>query len=328
MRGLAFLESREQDPQPWFLWMHYFDPHCAYVEQDEVFGGAGAYEGPVCERPALRRALKQRRSLTSADHAELRRLYDSRSTTRTRSWAVLARLEETGALDDTIVVVTPTTARSSWTTAASGTRARFHEELILVPLLVRIPGESPRRIDDPVAFVDLFPTLAAQLGVEAPAGAVGLDIRPGGSGLEPRAHRLLETNRVDAASSSHSRPAEGDPGGPDAAPQVFDLDSDQAEHVGARRQLARRAGTPAGPRRLVAGAQERGARSRPWTSERPTSSSSSSWVTAGRSGPSTGGGTPTNEGRTQRTRPALERTGRARSSAVGTAQPISQRSPA
>ena len=231
-RGLAFLESREQDPQPWFLWMHYFDPHCAYVEQDEVFGGSGAYEGPVRSGQLYAELWKQRRSLTSADHAELRRLYDSEiHHTDAQLGRVLTRLEQTGVLDDTIVIVTADHGEEFGDHGSIGHARTLHEELIRVPLLVRIPGESPRRIDDPVALVDLFPTLAAQLGVEVPAGAVGLDIRPGGSGLEPGRTVYSETNRGRRLRAAIRGPLKVIREGRMPRPQVFDLDSDPAELV-------------------------------------------------------------------------------------------------
>ena len=231
-RGLAFLESREQDPQPWFLWMHYFDPHCAYVEQEEAFGGAGAYEGPVRSGQLYAELWKQRRSLTAADHAELRRLYDSEiHHTDAQLGRVLARLEETDALDDTIVVVTADHGEEFGDHGSIGHARTLHEELIRVPLLVRIPGEEPQRIESPVALVDLYPTLAAELGLAVPAGRVGLDIRPGGSGLEAGRIVYSETNRGRRLRAAIRGPLKVIREGRMPRPEVFDLGSDPGERT-------------------------------------------------------------------------------------------------
>jgi len=51
------------------------------------------------------------------------------------------------------------------------------EHLARVPLLLRLPGEPPRRVDDRVArLIDVAPTALAALGVSAPAGWQGVDL--------------------------------------------------------------------------------------------------------------------------------------------------------
>jgi len=45
-----------------------------------------------------------------------------------------------------------------------------------VPLILRVPGAAPRRIDRPVATVDLAPTLAALLGLRPPRDLDGRDL--------------------------------------------------------------------------------------------------------------------------------------------------------
>ena len=82
-----------------------------------------------------------------------------------------------------------------------------------------------------MALVDLFPTLAAQLGVEAPADAVGLDIRPGGSGLEPGRTVYSETNRGRRLRAAIRGPLKVIREGRMPRPEVFDLDSDPGERT-------------------------------------------------------------------------------------------------
>lgn len=49
----------------------------------------------------------------------------------------------------------------------------LYDELIHVPLLIRLPGAAPRRIDDRVSLVDLAPTVADLFGAPAPARWMG-----------------------------------------------------------------------------------------------------------------------------------------------------------
>ncbi len=46
------------------------------------------------------------------------------------------------------------------------------------PLIIRIPGESPRRVESIAEFVDIYPTLCAAAGIPAPAHLQGVSLLP------------------------------------------------------------------------------------------------------------------------------------------------------
>src|SRR5207245_2850388 len=52
----------------------------------------------------------------------------------------------------------------------------LYDELLHVPLVVVGPGVSPGRVREQVQGIDVFPTVAALLGVQAPAGLPGIDL--------------------------------------------------------------------------------------------------------------------------------------------------------
>lgn len=54
----------------------------------------------------------------------------------------------------------------------------LYEELLHVPLLVRIPGVAPRRIDVPVSLVDIAPTILDGYGLPTPGGFMGQSLVP------------------------------------------------------------------------------------------------------------------------------------------------------
>lgn len=228
-RGLAFLEGPGVEAQPWFLWLHYFDPHCAYIEQSEAFAGTEPYEGPVRSGQLYSELWKQRRSLTAPDFEELRRLYDSEiHHTDHQVGRILEHLEREGLLENTIVVITADHGEEFGDHGSLGHARTLHEELIRVPLLIHVPGTQPGRLDTPVALIDVYPTLLESLGLEAPTDLEGQDILPGGVGLEPGRVVFSETqrgNRLRAAiDATHKvvlqakRPV----------PTVYDLSADPA----------------------------------------------------------------------------------------------------
>lgn len=55
----------------------------------------------------------------------------------------------------------------------------LHEESARIPLIISLPGQrSPQTTDSLVEAIDLYPTLAAQAGLEVPAHCQGLDLSP------------------------------------------------------------------------------------------------------------------------------------------------------
>ena len=68
-------------------------------------------------------------------------------------------LDSSGLLENTIVVVTSDHGEGFLEHDKVGHGATLYNELLWVPLIVRVPGLEPRRISTPVGHVDLAPTL-------------------------------------------------------------------------------------------------------------------------------------------------------------------------
>lgn len=85
---------------------------------------------------------------------------------------ILDKLETEGILDGALVVVTadhgasfePRTHRRG-----DPKSKRFYEEMLQVPLFVKLPGQTVGSIDDrPVETIDILPTIAERIGLEIP----------------------------------------------------------------------------------------------------------------------------------------------------------------
>jgi arylsulfatase A-like enzyme/lipopolysaccharide biosynthesis regulator YciM len=141
----------DQD-QPFFAWIHFYDPHTPY-EAPSAWrarfpnGRDGAYDAEIA----------------SADE-QLGRL--------------LAALERSGRLAETLVVVTSDHGEMLGEHQEQTHGFFIYEAAIRVPLLIAGPGIPTQAIDDPVRLVDLLPTILARFG-EKPAAAVqGADLAP------------------------------------------------------------------------------------------------------------------------------------------------------
>lgn len=147
--ALAALDSASS---PFFVWVHYFDPHFAYLEHREwsAFGNSALdrYDGEIAHTDR-----------------QIGRLLDA--------------LERRGEAGRTVVAVTSDHGE------AFGARGRFHygvnEDVLRTPLLIRAPGLEPGGRGDVAQQIDLLPTLLALLGVAPPEGLPGRDLlAPGG----------------------------------------------------------------------------------------------------------------------------------------------------
>ncbi|MBI4616854.1 MAG: sulfatase-like hydrolase/transferase [Planctomycetes bacterium] len=145
-RALAWLARAGEGP--FFLWVHYFDPHADY-DPPEPFRSGHPYDGEVA--------------------------YVDRELGR-----LLARIEETGAAERAIVVFTADHGEGLGE-HGEATHAYFvHDSTLRVPLVIRAPGRLPagQRVEPPVGLVDLFSTILALAGVEERPDVEGRSLVP------------------------------------------------------------------------------------------------------------------------------------------------------
>lgn len=184
-RGKSFLDEVAEQQAPWMLWLHYFDPHCAYVEDERFpFGGRGEYDGRVKSGELYRVILREWRKYKDADWRELERLYDSEiARTDAGIGELLTHLDELGLADDTLVVVTADHGEEFHDHGGVGHAKTLYSEVLHVPLILRFPPAFPRfSAGQPaapehwVSLVDVAPTVLDVAGLEIPPAFAGQSI--------------------------------------------------------------------------------------------------------------------------------------------------------
>lgn len=181
-RGKLLLDQVAKQDEPWMLWLHYFDPHCAYVE-DERFpmGGRGEYDGPVTSGELYRTVLRKYRRYESSDWAELRRLYDSEiARTDAGIGEILDHLARLGVADHTLVVVTADHGEEFHEHNGVGHAKTLYSEVLHVPLILRFPTAQerfgaalPPAPERWISLIDVAPTVLDVAGVELPPSFAG-----------------------------------------------------------------------------------------------------------------------------------------------------------
>lgn len=110
----------------------------------------------------------------------VRRLYDAEITGWDRAFAaLLAALDARGLRATTTIVVTSDHGEEFQEHGNLQHGSHLYQESIGVPLVIVGPGIPPGAREDLAQGIDLFPTVAARLGIAAPASLPGRDLLAG-----------------------------------------------------------------------------------------------------------------------------------------------------
>jgi arylsulfatase A-like enzyme len=253
--ALPWLRERVEAAEPFFLFVHFFDPHYPYnppgeyarrflPEDVEAFGTDLNGRDP---------GLKTSWGLTSAEYEELVSRHDGEIAYADHHVGLLMdELDQLGVARDTLVILTAdhgeTLDERAWIFDHGG---RAYDEQIRVPLIIRLPAErhAGKQIASQVSHVDLMPTILSALRLPVPEELTGKSLlelmkretdadrsRPAFSHARPEPARIPEVSepltRAGLVSTvrlpgikliEYPKPDGG------WYPQLFDLDQDPGE---------------------------------------------------------------------------------------------------
>jgi arylsulfatase len=190
-------------PQPFFVWLHLFDPHTPHTPPDPYADGLRP-AGPMGLGPVRAWVPFREPGPRSFDEPVLggnRDLYDGEVAYLDRQLGrLLDGIASRGLLDSTLVVLVADHGENLGEHGLLYRHVGLFDTTTHVPLLVRWPGPARpgRRFDGLAQTIDLFPTLLAAAGLPVPPQD-GIDLR-----------RLSPVSRVAAADTASG----SDPGAP------------------------------------------------------------------------------------------------------------------
>jgi arylsulfatase A-like enzyme len=188
--AIAWLDARGGG-SPFFLFVHYFDPHFVYQHHPAHDLTAG-YSGPL--RPGMDIwALRNRRDqLTPEDLTYLVNLYrEEIGFTDQHIGRLLRHLDTLGLEEDTVIVVVADHGEEFMRHGWIGHTRTLYDELLRVPLLIHHSGALVgREVPTSVSLLDVAPTLLELAGVPADPGAQGTSLVPHLTGEAPPARDL------------------------------------------------------------------------------------------------------------------------------------------
>lgn len=160
-------------------YLHYMEPHAPYSSAD-VPVPPGMRKPIIAGRPSMfARQVNARQGppLPAEEVAHLLRLYDAEVRKWDRAFAALLDgLRRLGVRDSTVIVVTADHGEQFQEHGDLTHGTHLYEELVRVPLVIAGPGVRPGRVATQVQGIDLFPTIAAVLGVPVPHGLPGRNV--------------------------------------------------------------------------------------------------------------------------------------------------------
>jgi arylsulfatase A-like enzyme len=178
-KALAWLRAHGSGERPWLLWAHYFDPHSLYHPHPGISDAFGIesdserYDGEI--------------AFTDAAVGQL-----------------LVGLEQLGLAPNTIVALTADHGEEFEERGRTGHGFHVHQEVVHVPLIFRVPGAEPRRVETRVAHVDVLPTLLELTGLDADSELAGRSLVPALRGVPLEPVPTLSEVRLHGAEDSLS----------------------------------------------------------------------------------------------------------------------------
>ncbi len=186
-------------PSPWFLWIHFKDPHGPYRSWPASYSEKLAlpwrpqwdWHLPVSRYNSgygLIPAYQELRGITRV--GDYVRRYDGEIVGTDRQvGALLDFLGESGMDSSTLIVLTADHGESLGEDNYYFQHGhQLNEASLHVPLLLRHPDlPAAKTVSTPVSLVDVFPTVAELVGIEGPRAAAGRSLAPDILGVDVHA---------------------------------------------------------------------------------------------------------------------------------------------
>ncbi|MBI1850868.1 MAG: sulfatase [Planctomycetes bacterium] len=193
---LPWIDEAAVAGKPFFLYVHYFDPHHPYDDPAGHFAKFGGQPGVGIDSPDVPMKLfkGEPSGLAKTDVDALVAHYDGEIRfVDDKLGELIDRFRARGLLDNTLVVVTADHGEQflehGWVRHGN----TVFEEETHVPLIVRIPGEAATRVASRVECADVTPTVLDLLDVRHDDELDGVSLRRIGRRAHPDDLSFSET---------------------------------------------------------------------------------------------------------------------------------------
>ena len=168
----------EHHDDKFFLFLHTYEPHCPYAPPEEyATKRAGWYEGDVdpgkCGARYYNKVL-----MGDEDYRFLRDLYAAEvEYVDSALGRLFDELKRLGLYDEMMIIFTSDHGESLGERRYVGHNRPYNVQL-QVPLIIKLPGMAPSRVEVPLESIDVMPTVFSAIGLEPPYRFQGVNLIP------------------------------------------------------------------------------------------------------------------------------------------------------
>lgn len=168
---LAWLERAQS---PFFLWVHYMDAHGPHQSRR----GFPYMEKLHAER-LWRKGIRRPAEVTLAERELMIDFYKEEiAFLDDQLGRFFDGLSERGFYENTIIVLTADHGDEFYEHGGYTHDRKLYDELINVPLIIKLPTEQPQQVDDLVELIQIFPTILDLLGNRPSPDLQGASLLP------------------------------------------------------------------------------------------------------------------------------------------------------
>lgn len=166
-RVLAWLKTQAQ--APFFLWVHYMDPHHPRYPSPHALSAIGA-RTMTTEHQFFLNSVWRRPTIARRYQDELMALYDAGiHETDSQIGRLIHELGHLAFREQTALVVLGDHGEEFFEHGGLGhSPPSLYQSLTHVPVLLQTPSGAAKRIASPLSLIDLAPTMLAALGLGSP----------------------------------------------------------------------------------------------------------------------------------------------------------------
>lgn len=185
---------------PFFMVLHFFDPHLAYgpplvFAGPYIAGYNGSLQAPF--NPDLSAIRSGAVELSDEDKQFAAGLYDGEAAfTDGELGRFIAFLKDKGIYERALIIVTADHGEEFWEHGGFEHGHSLHREVLEVPLIFKYPGaDNAGKVGSGyVSTMDIFPTVGEFLGWSLPFSLNGVSLYPRGGKTAVRPHIIVSEN--------------------------------------------------------------------------------------------------------------------------------------
>jgi arylsulfatase A-like enzyme len=180
-----WLDTEWKKDAPFFLYLHTMEPHAPYSPPPAFQRRfAPGLRNPTWTQMDFLEALEDGEIVATPEMRQgLRNLYDGEIAANDDAFGALVDLlVRRGLWDDTVVVFVSDHGEELSDHGGWEHGKTLHNEMLDVPLIVRIPGTGGKVVEQQAQQVDVVPTILDALGLRIPAGLEGRSLLARGDG--------------------------------------------------------------------------------------------------------------------------------------------------